>query len=131
MEKIKILLVDDDPDFADQMLFYLNKFGYDTMYLPSQRSAESRLKDIQFDLAILDLMMEEDDSGLQLARKIKANSPEIPIILLTAITNETGYSFSQEFKNSPELLPIDKYCEKGIRPDVLNKIIEQLITIKK
>jgi hypothetical protein len=51
--------------------------------------------------------------------------------LLTAITNETGYSFSQEFKNSPELLPIDKYCEKGIRPDVLNKIIEQLITIKK
>ncbi|HQJ59068.1 MAG TPA: hypothetical protein PLT90_04355, partial [Bacteroidales bacterium] len=65
------------------------------------------------------------------ARKIKANSPEIPIILLTAITNETGYSFSQEFKNSPELLPIDKYCEKGIRPDVLNKIIEQLITIKK
>jgi len=112
------------------MLFYLNKFGYDTIYLPSQRSAESRLKDLHFDLAILDLMMEEDDSGLQLARKIKAISPEIPIILLTAITNETGYSFSQEFKNSPELLPIDKYCEKGIRPDVLNKIIEQLITIK-
>jgi CheY-like chemotaxis protein len=131
MEKIKILLVDDDPDFADQMLFYLNKFGYDTIYLPSQRSAESRLKDLQYDLAILDLMMEDDDSGLQLARKIKANSPEIPIILLTAITNETGYSFSQEFKSSPELLPIDKYCEKGIRPDVLNKIIQQLIINKK
>jgi len=131
MEKIKILLVDDDPDFSDQMLFYLNKFGYNTIYLPSQRSAESRLKDLKFDLAIIDLMMEEEDSGLQLARKIKSNYPDIPIILLTAITNETGYSLSNEFDNSPELMPINKYCEKGIRPEVLNKIIQQLLTNKK
>jgi CheY-like chemotaxis protein len=44
-------------------------------------------------------MMETNDSGFILARKIKQQYPDIPVIMLTAVSSELGISFDANEKN--------------------------------
>jgi len=58
-----ILIVDDDQDYLFQLKMKVEKFGYKTITADSQEEAEELLERIKPDLAILDLMMEKEDSG--------------------------------------------------------------------
>ena len=89
-----ILVADDDPDYLFQTVFNLGKAGYKTIAVESQAEAESVMSKIKPDLAIFDLMMENDDSGFILCYKIKKKYPDMPVILATAVSRETGLSFS-------------------------------------
>jgi CheY-like chemotaxis protein len=60
---ITILVADDDPDYLFQTVFSLEKAGYKTMAVESQAEAESVIAKYKPNLAIFDLMMENDDSG--------------------------------------------------------------------
>ena len=89
-----ILVADDDPDYLFQTVYNLGKAGYKTIAVESQAEAESVMSKIKPDLAIFDLMMESDDSGFILCYKIKKKYPDVPVILATAVSRETGMSFS-------------------------------------
>jgi CheY-like chemotaxis protein len=66
-----ILVADDDPDYLYQTIMHLEKAGYKTVAVESQIEAESYILKFKPDLAIFDLMMENDDSGFILCYKIK------------------------------------------------------------
>lgn len=88
MEKKRILVIDDERDLCEILLFNLNAVGYeaDAVY-----SAEEALgKDVQrFDLLLLDVMM-PGMSGFELAERLKSEpkTSAIPIIFLTAKDTE-------------------------------------------
>ncbi len=84
--KKTILIVDDDMDYLFQMKLKVEQFGFDTITADGQKEAESIIETVRPDLAILDLMMESDDSGFILAYKIKRMYPDVPIIIATAVT---------------------------------------------
>ena len=84
---------------------------------------------IKPDLAIFDLMMENDDSGFILCYKIKKKYPDVPVILATAVSRETGLSFSLDSEMDKAWIRADRYLEKGIRPEELDQEVMKLLKI--
>ncbi len=131
MEKNKksILLVDDDEDYLFQTRLNIEQFGFKVITADSQSEAEKLLETLKPDLAILDLMMESDDSGFILAFKLKRKYPDVPVIIATAVTAETGMSFGVSSEEDRKWIKADLYIEKGIRADQLHKEIIKLLKI--
>ena len=124
-----ILIADDDPDYLFQTVYNLGKAGYKTMAVESQAEAESVIERFKPSLAIFDLMMENDDSGFILCYRIKRRYPDVPVILATAVSHETGLSFSIDSDREKDWIRADRYLEKGIRPEQLDQEVMKLLKI--
>ncbi len=128
-DKKTIFLVDDDVDIIMQMTTMLENMDFEVISACGQKEAETMLDKIQPDLAMLDLMMENKDSGFILSHKLKNKFPGLPVIIATALTAETGMMFSLEDENNKKWIHADLYLEKGIRPDQLHREINKLLKI--
>jgi CheY-like chemotaxis protein len=124
-----ILVADDDPDYLFQTVKGLEKAGYKTVAVESQKEAETLLIKLKPDLAVFDLMMENDDSGFILCYKLKRRYPDVPVILATAVSHETGISFGLDSEQEKSWIRADKYLEKGIRPEQLDQEIMKLLKL--
>jgi CheY-like chemotaxis protein len=129
MNKVKkrVLVADDDADYLFQMRVMLENAGYEVIAADSQRMAEEIIEAVKPDLAMLDLMMEKDDSGFILSYKLKKKYPDVPVILATAVSQETGISFGLDAEEDRTWIKADLYLEKGIRQDQLLLEIEKLL----
>ena len=74
-------------------------------------------------------MMENDDSGFILAYKIKRKYPDVPIIIATAVTAETGMTFEMNRDDDQQWIKADLFLDKGIRADQLHREINKLLKI--
>jgi DNA-binding response OmpR family regulator len=83
----RILLVDDELSVQKLLAYPLRKEGYDVIPALDGREALERLRDNNFDLVVLDVMLPRMD-GFDVCRAIRSRST-VPIILLTAKTEET------------------------------------------
>lgn len=127
--KKTILIVDDDMDYLFQMKLKIEQFGYEAITADSQKEAEMIIDSVKPDLAILDLMMETDDSGFILAYRIKRKYPDVPIIIATGVTAETGMSFDINSEEGQQWIKADLFLDKGIRTDQLQREINKLLKI--
>lgn len=125
IKKKTILLADDDPDIIFQMRHHLESWGYEVVAVESREEAERYLEGSCPDLAILDLMMEEEDSGFILSYKIKKCRPEVPVIIATGVAAERGISFDLNSPDNRAWIKADHYLEKGFRMDQLKMLIEK------
>jgi two-component system, OmpR family, response regulator len=125
--KRTLLIVDDDMDFLFQTRIKLEQMGFTAITAESQREAELILEKTKPDLAILDLMMENEDSGFILSYKIKKKYPRVPVIILTAVAAETGITFDIQDENNRKWIKADLFLDKGIRTDVLKAEIDRLL----
>ena len=83
MDKIKLLVVEDDPNLGQILSDYLRLKDYDpTLCIDGEIGLET-FKNGQFDLCLLDIMMPKKD-GIALAKDIRLLNKDIPIIFLTA-----------------------------------------------
>lgn len=87
MEMRTILVVEDERKIARMIQAYLVREGYRVEVAFDGEEGWVRLRDLQPDLVILDLMLPQLH-GLELARRIRHGSP-VPIIMLTAKAEET------------------------------------------
>jgi CheY-like chemotaxis protein len=92
----RILVVDDDQDFLEQTSMVLQAAGYDVVTAAGQVEAEEALLSANPDLCVVDLMMENMDSGFVLCHTIKRLYPDAPVILLTAVRSCTGLDFQSQ-----------------------------------
>lgn len=129
MAKKTILIVDDDPDYLFQMRLRVEQFGFTVISADSQKEAEKIIAETKPDLAILDLMMENEDSGFILSYKIKRKYPDVPIIIATAVTAETGMTFGINSESDQQWIKADLFLDKGIRSDQLHREINKLLKI--
>jgi two-component system, OmpR family, response regulator len=84
---------------------------------------------MKHDIAVFDLMMENDDSGFILCYKLKRRYPDVPVILATAVSHETGMSFGLDSEQERAWIRADRYLEKGIRAEQLDQEIMKLLKI--
>lgn len=83
MDKIKILLAEDDLDFGNILVQYLGLNNYEVFHGINGTEAWSLFKNNKVDLCLLDIMMPEMD-GFTLAEKIVKGNSDVPIVFLTA-----------------------------------------------
>ena len=82
----RILLVDDEQSVQKLLSFPLRKEGYEVVAALDGRQALDRLRETNFDLVVLDLMLPQVD-GFEVCRQVRARS-SVPIIMLTARADE-------------------------------------------
>ena len=123
-----IFIADDDIDYLQQTRFRLERSGYKTLTAESQREAEMILDKIKPDLAIIDLMMENEDSGFILCFKLKKKYPDVPVIIATAVAAETGITFDINDENNRKWIRADLFLDKGIKTEILLEAINKLLS---
>jgi CheY-like chemotaxis protein len=130
--KVKILIVDDDTDFIEISRYSLEAEGYEVLAATSTRAAWKILEKESPDLIIMDLMMENLDSGMALSRKIKNHIrfSSIPILMLTSITRDTGMDFSPRNAEDLRHLHIDDFSTKPIKGKLLLEKVAKLLAEK-
>ncbi len=83
MEKIRLLLVEDDTDLGRLLSKYLSIQGIEVILVPDNTTALSVLEGTLFDIAVLDVMLPDRD-GFSLAEIIRKKYPQMPFLFLTA-----------------------------------------------
>jgi DNA-binding response OmpR family regulator len=126
-----VLIIDDDPDFVEITKEILETKQYQVRSALNPDEGFSKLEEEIPDFLILDIMMGRGAGGFVLARKIRKDSRfnNMPILMLTSMTEQTGFDFPGQ-RISEKFLPVDDYVEKGIEPQVLLDKIEQLLAKK-
>jgi len=128
-EKITIFVVDDDYDYLYQLKAGLMDMGFDVITAEGQQEAEKIMTKVNPHLAILDLMMESHDSGFILCHKIKDLYPDLPIIIVSAVTAETGFDFDVTSQEEQSWIKAELFLDKGIRLDQLQREIHKLLKL--
>jgi DNA-binding response OmpR family regulator len=125
--KSRILIIDDDRDYADALRMVLENDGYEVDHALNAGDGRRLAKDGKPDLIILDVMMERHTDGFDLCKDLK-NDDEcrtIPIIIVTSVTEKTGFKFSPE--TDGEYLPADDYISKPVAVTELLSRVRRLL----
>ena len=87
MEKLNVLVCDDDKDIVDALEIFLKQEGYGVVKAYNGKEALNSLKENEIHLVLLDIMMPEMD-GLSATLKIRQEL-NIPIIIISAKSEDT------------------------------------------
>lgn len=82
MKRPRILLVDDEVAFADNLLKLLSKRGYDAVVVYNGADAVDMVGEKEFDVIILDMKMPGMD-GIATLKEIKKKAPLVEVVILT------------------------------------------------
>jgi len=128
MRQAKILIIDDDPDITEAMRIILENKGYEVLNALDSAEGMNRLKETRPDLIILDVMMRTSQEGFELSRELKHDVQyrDIPILMLTAVGQKTGFDFKSA-AGDESWLPVEGFLDKPIKPDVLLEKIADLL----
>lgn len=131
-EKKKILLVDDDLDLLEQNKIMLESKGYEVITADNSKVGFELFKAEKPDAAILDLIMEEHDSGFILSYKIKkdGHGKNIPVFVITSATYLTGFKFGSSTSEEKEWIKCDEIINKPVVIDELAQKLESYFALK-
>jgi len=119
----KILIVDDDPDIVEACRLVLEREGYEVAGAASRAEGMKSLEGSSPDLLILDVMMEEPDDGLRMAREIRKAGHTFPIIMLTSVNAAMGLNIDKD----EEMVPVDEFQPKPVDPQTLIAKVQKLL----
>ncbi len=126
MSKKRILVVDDEPDFAAIVQKNLKKEGFDVEVAYDGVQALEKVKANPPDAIVLDVMMPEKD-GYEVCKELKSSKEysEIPIVMLTAVADHvssTRYSHSDGMS-----MEADDYLPKPASAEEITDSIRSLL----
>ena len=120
-----MLIVDDDPDFLEQMDMMFKENGYHTRTAASRREAEAIMEEYDPEIAVIDLMMENDDDGFVLAYRLKRKLPDCAVLMVTNVTGETGLEFPR-IDDSAGWISADAVFSKPVRFEQLEEQLKKM-----
>jgi CheY-like chemotaxis protein len=122
-----VLVVDDDEDFRDQLRIQLEAAGYAVTEAEGEAAADAWLAGSRPDLAILDLMMEHADGGFALGYRLKKRYPDVPVVMVTGVTHETGLDLLTAEPAGSTWIKADAVLDKPVRFEQLRRELERLL----
>ena len=131
MEKAKILVIDDDPDFVDAITPILQSAQFGVISAANPALGKVKILDEKPDLILLDIMMDSLFDGFSLCHNIKTakefeDVKDTPIIFVSAVKEMTGSRFQFQGEGQGMIGP-DDYIDKPVKPDDLIARIEKLL----
>ncbi len=112
----RILYIEDDREISKWVIDVLKEKGHDVFWLSSGEGAMEKLSGV--DIAILDVMLPGLD-GFSVGRRLKAEVPDLPILMLSARTSVEDRLQGLEFA--------DDYLTKPFYPEELAARIDVLL----
>ncbi len=131
MRNEKILVIDDDAHILEVVQMRLKAWGYSVVIARNGKEALAALSADSFNLAIIDLRL-EDESGIELMEELIRHSPNLPIIILTAhgsiesaveAMKRGAYSYLTKPFNSEDL---SLHIKNALEKQRLTEEVEQL-----
>src|SRR6266542_5702475 len=109
----RVLIVEDEPDIRDLVLFHLRRDGYQASSAGSGEEALRQVRQAPPDLVLLDLML-PSMGGLEVCRRLRqdAATAALPMVMLTAKGDEVDRVLGLE-------LVADDYVVKPFSPKEL------------
>jgi len=86
-QPLRLLLVDDEVGYLEVLCKRMSKRGIEVCTASTGSRAIQILRRHDFDLAVLDLKMEDMD-GIEVLKVFKKMAPELPVIMLTGHGSE-------------------------------------------
>jgi two-component system alkaline phosphatase synthesis response regulator PhoP len=125
-DKQRVLVVDDEPDFAGIVQSNLKKAGYEVEVAYDGVEALEKIKANPPDAIVLDVMMPEKD-GYEVCAELKKDETyqDIPIVMLTAVADHVGstrYSHHQGMS-----MEADDYLPKPASADEILDSVKRLL----
>ncbi len=122
-----LLIVDDDADFANSVATVCRAMGHEARIVNAAGEALPQVAARRPDAVILDVMFPEDPAaGFQVARELRRQAPDLPILMLTAVNQQFPLGFSTR-DIDPKWLPVTDFVEKPVDFGVLQTRLERLL----
>ena len=118
-DNIKVLLVDDEKGFANILTKRLSKRNMDVTPVYTGIEAVQIIRKQDFDVAVLDLKMEDMD-GIEVLKIFKKAYPEMAVIMLT------GHGSEQAAREGIEFGAFDYLTKPCELEDLIEKIHEAI-----
>lgn len=102
VQKLRVLVIDDEPQVADSLAKILDLFGYQATSVYSPTQAIELINTQPCDILIADVVMEGHPSGIDLAIQFASLLPECKVLLISGnnstvellrAAQEHGYTF--------------------------------------
>jgi DNA-binding NtrC family response regulator len=119
MGKTKILIVDDELIMRESLGGWLERDGHDIETVASGEEALEILKDMRFDILLVDIKM-EGMSGLDVLRHVRETDPDIAVVMITAYGSIS--TAIEAMKNGAY-----EYLLKPFDPNELGVLIEKIV----
>ena len=126
-DKKRILVVDDEPDFASIVQTNLKKEGFDVDVAYDGVEALEKVKTNPPDAIVLDVMMPEKD-GYEVCAELKKSDKykDIPIIMLTAVADHVG---STRYSHADGMsMEADDYLPKPASAEEITASVKGLLS---
>jgi len=126
-DKKRILVVDDEPDFATIVQTNLKKEGFDVEVAYDGVEAIAKVKANPPDAIVLDVMMPEKD-GYEVCAELKHDEKysDIPILMLTAVADHVG---STRYSHADGMsMEADDYLPKPASADEITQSVKNLVS---
>ena len=126
-DKKRILVVDDEPDFASIVQANLRKEGFEVEVAYDGVEAMEKVKKTAYDAIVLDVMMPEKD-GYEVCAELKSDEKyrDIPIIMLTAVADHVG---STRYSHADGMsMEADDYLPKPASAEEISESVKNLVS---
>ena len=125
--KKTVLIIDDDPDVVEATKVILEGAGLAVETAYTGREGLDRIHRGGIDCIILDVMMAKDTEGFHIAQDLKADAKtaQTPIVMLTSISQKTGFEFSSQ--TDKDFMPVEAFLEKPVDPKRLVETIRKVL----
>jgi DNA-binding NtrC family response regulator len=111
-----VLLVEDNPEVGNAVSAVLKDTGYTVRHVADADQAMASIRDdADIDLLITDIVMPGSMSGLDLARAVRRQYPDMPVLLMSGYTAEADKAAAEGYR----------ILNKPFRPDALANAIRR------
>lgn len=130
MEKRNILVVDDDRDFAMSTKVFLEGRGYTVDTASNGTEAWEKIEAGTPDCIVLDIMMDYDAEGFNLAYKLRQDDTwrKLPIVIVSGFSQHLSEKMDQFQFVLGQDWPADSYLQKPVNLRELAETIDRIVS---
>jgi DNA-binding response OmpR family regulator len=123
----RVLLVDDDAAVTAPNRTALMAAGFDVEVATSTTEALGAIGHAAPDLVVLEGLLDGGWAGFDLARSLSSTHPGLPLVMLTRADDELTPPARATQDHDGGWLPVDRFLEKPVAPEVLAAEVGQLL----
>jgi len=116
-EKLKVMVIDDEPIVGKRLKPALEKSGYEVEVYETGSNALKRIEEKDFDIVVTDVRMDEVD-GMDILARVTAKAPRTKVIIIT------GYATIELAREALTKGAFD-FIAKPFKPNDLREIIQK------